>query len=320
MRRHNRLNPFVTVLALLICTSSLAAQETGEKKPLTMDDYSLWRSVSSTAISDDGKWVTFAYSQFESNDTLYVQSLGSDTEYIIPLASRPQFSDDSNWLAYMITLPFKEAEKLRDDRKPVPNKAELINLETGEKLTWENVTSFSFPKGSSHFLVKKAKTDSDAEHDGTDIILRNLSAGYEELIGSVDQFSFNKPGSVLAYTVNAADQNGNGVYYIRLDTGARRPLDNGSADYVRMTWDEEGSALAVLKGTDIDTLEHAISTLLAFTGVTGRRMAEFVYDPAADPEFSEGMVITSGGGLTWSEGERGKRRGRSQCEGLELSG
>ena len=301
MRRLNRLNPIVAVLALLICTSSLAAQETGEKKPLTMDDYSLWRSVSSTAISHDGTWVTFAYSQFESNDTLYVQSLESDTEYTIPLASGPRFSDDSRWVAYRITLPFKEAEKLRDSRKPVPNKAELINLETGEKLTWENVTSFSFPKGSSHFLVKKAKTDSDAEHDGTDMILRNLNESYEELIGSVGQFSFNKPGSVLAYTVDAADQNGNGIYYIRLDTGARRPLDNGSAGYVRMTWDEEGSALAVLKGTEVDTLEHSENILLAFTGLTGRRMAETVYNPADDPDFTEGMIITENNGLTWSE-------------------
>ncbi len=301
MRRLHRLNPILIVIALLFCTSSLTAQETGEKKPLTIDDYSRWRSISSTAISDDGTWVTFTYSPFRSNDTLYVQSLESDKEYTIPLGYRSKFSDDSNWVAYMITLPYEEAEKLRDKKKPVPNKAELLNLESGEKWTWENASSSAFPKGSSHFLIKKAKTDRDAEHDGTDMILRNLSEGYEELIGSAGQFSFNKPGSVLAYTVDAADQNGNGVYYIRLDTGARRPLDNGSADYSRLTWDEEGSALAVLKGTETDTLEHLDNVLLAFTGLTGRRMAGIVFDPADDPEFTEGMIITEEDGLTWSD-------------------
>ena len=44
---------------------------------------------------------------------------------------------------------------------------------------------------------------------------------YEELLGSVGMFSFNKPGTILSYTVDAADKNGNGLYVIQLETGQR---------------------------------------------------------------------------------------------------
>ncbi len=314
MRRLNRLTPIVVLIAVLISAASLSAQEQGEKKALTMDDYARWRSITSTAISDDGKWITFAYSTFQADDTLYVKSLETDTEYEIPRGSRPQFSDDSRWVAYLIVAPTDEGGRPgrqggperqvrppREERRSEAAKAELMNLETGEKWSWENTSSIGFPKGSSHFIVKKIKVNRDAEHDGTDMILRNLGEGYEELIGSVGSYSFNKPGSILAYTVDAADRNGNGLYIIRLDTGSRRPLDNGAADYARLTWDEEGSALAVLKGTEIDTLEHNANILLAFTGLTGRRMAQIIYDPADDPEFTEGMIISEEEALTWSE-------------------
>ena len=314
MRRPIRLTPIVISFTILALAAGISAQEQGEKKPLTMEDYARWRSVTSTSISDDGKWVTFAYSTFQADDTLYVKSLETDKEYEVPRGTRPQFSDNSTWVAYLIAAPTDEGggpgrqggperqvRPPRGERESEAAKAELMNLETGEKLTWENASSFGFPEGSSHFIVKKTRTDQDAEYDGTDMILRNLREGYEELIGSVSEYSFNKPGSILAYTVDAADRNGNGVYIIRLDTGARRPLDNGAADYSRLTWDEEGSALAVLKGTEVDTLEHLENVLMAFTGLTGRRTAEIVYDPAENPGFPNEMVISEGESLTWSE-------------------
>lgn len=295
-----RLTPLFIITALFF--SPAAATVLGQDtKPLPIEDYARWRSITSVSISDNGQWVTFAYRPHRSNDTLMVQNLQTEKEYSIPQASGPQFSDDSQWIAYRLTVPFDEAEKLRGDNKPVPQKAELMNLETGEKRTWENAASFTFPKGSSHFLVRKTKPQGQEGFDGTDLILRNLNEGFEELLGSVGQYAFNKPGTVLAWTVDAADQTGNGVYIINLETGARRPLDNGTADYARMTWDEEGSALAALKGTEVDTLEQNENVLLAFTGITGRRMETLIYDPADDAAFPDSTVISDLTGLSWSE-------------------
>lgn len=301
MKHHKPLTVLMVLILLLIAASSLNAQNPAEKKPLTIEDYALWRSITSTAISDDGNWISFAYSKRESDDSLYVENLKTGKEYLISCGSRARFSDDSKWVAYMIALPFKEAEKLREQNKPVSSKAELMNLETGVKITWDNVASFSFPKGSSHLAVRKTKADPKTEHNGTDLILRNLQGGNEELIGSVSSFSFNKSGEILAYTVDTADKDGNGLYIIYLETGKRRPLDNGKAEYAQMTWDEEGTAIAVLKGKEKKGFERKENTLLTFTGLTEVRFYRLEYNPADASDFPKDMVISELGTLSWSQ-------------------
>ena len=44
-------------------------------KRMTVDDYALWRSVGQTSLSPDGGWVTFAYSQREVDDSLFIRPL-----------------------------------------------------------------------------------------------------------------------------------------------------------------------------------------------------------------------------------------------------
>ncbi len=301
MNRRNKQMPLLAVIVVLISATTLLAQDPDAKKPIPIDDYERWRSITSTAISDNGEWLSFAYTKREADDSLYVENAGTGQEYLLSCASRSQFSEDSKWVAYMVTLPFEEAEKLREDNEPVPDKAELLNLQTGEKISWENVASFSFSESSTHFAAKKAKVDRQAEHDGTDLILRNLQEDYEELIGSVATYSFNKPGTMLAYTVDTADKDGNGLYLIFLDSDQRRPLDNGKVRYERMTWEEEGTALAVLKGDESEDFEERENVLLAYTELRDGRFNTFTYDPAEATDFPEGMVISEKGSLSWNE-------------------
>jgi hypothetical protein len=67
-----------------------------------------------------------------------------------------------------------EIDKLEKDKKPVPRRAELMNLETGEKVGWDDVASFEFSKGSSHLAVKKNRPEPKPKHEGADLILRDL--------------------------------------------------------------------------------------------------------------------------------------------------
>jgi dipeptidyl aminopeptidase/acylaminoacyl peptidase len=301
MKRRDRIGPFLVLAIILVSASTLLAQDPGDKKALSIEDYGRWRSITSTAISDDGDWVSYAYRKREADDSLYVRNVMNGEERLISRGSGARFSDDSKWVAYMVTVPFKQAEKLREDNKPVPNKAELMNLETGEKYSWDNAQSFSFPKGSRHFAVRKAKSNPKAEHSGTDLILRNLDAGYEELIGSVSQFAFNKPGNVLAYTVDTADKDGNGLYAIYLDDGRRAALDNDRKAFARMTWDEEGTAVAVLKGDEKEGFEEKENVLLAFTGLDRGSATRHEYNPSQASGFPENMVISEKGTISWNE-------------------
>jgi len=305
MKLNKKYRPFVIIILVLLFSAALSAQ-TG-KKILTLDDYPSWKHIVSPSISSDGNWMSYALRPNGGDDTLYMKSLTGDKIHEIAYASSPTFSEDARWVAYMIGLPKKEAEKLRKEKKPVPTKAELLNLSTGEKYKVENASKFSFSKDSKFFAVMKAKLDKDAEYNGTDLILRNLMTGSLFNMGNVSDFKFNKPGTMLAYTIDAADKKGNGIYLIELSSGVLKQLDAGEADYDRIVWDKEGTALAVLKGIKKKEFMEKDNALLAFVDLAVGKYTRIEYDPAKDRSFPENMVIS----------ERFPERRRGRDGGIE---
>jgi dipeptidyl aminopeptidase/acylaminoacyl peptidase len=245
--------------------------------------------------------VAWTYSRERSDDTLNVAGLDSEAEYVVPRASGAQLSDDGAWVAYFVSPPFAAAERLRREEETVTRKAELLSLTSGERRTWDDATSFGFARGSSHFYVKKRRGNEEAEHEGSDLILRNLKEGYDELIGSVHDQAFNKPGTLFAYTVDAADKDGNGLYVVELETGARRALHSAQDRYAQLTWSEEGDALAALHGDRPEKKTERANALVAFAGLDGADPRSHVFDPASGEGLPERSVISEKGNLSWSE-------------------
>jgi hypothetical protein len=294
----------------------LHTQETEAKKPLTIAEYKLWRTVSGSTLSPDGEWAAWTYSRVRGDDTLHVVSLDSEAEHIIPLGSGARFSDDGRWVAYFLSPTFEETEKARRDDDPISRKAELLDLALGEKRSWDDAGSFGFAKGSSHFFVRKeapegggrgqggggsARGSRNDNPSGTDLILRNLREGYDELIGSVSESAFNKPGTLLAYTVDAADQDGNGLYLANLGNGSRRALDNAKARYSDLTWSEEGDGVAVLRGETPEKKTQRENTLVAFTFSEDGTSQRYVFGPESGTGLPEGWVVSEKGSLNWAE-------------------
>ncbi len=244
----------------------------------------------------------------------------------------PQFSDDAHWIAYLVNPPERAAGRGGQGRGTAAPAAtgrgaaaatpggrggaqstgaatpaaaparrlELLNLESGEKTTWENVASFAFGEGSRVLIVKRPKIDREAAHNGTDMIVHRLSQGIDELIGSTGEFAFNKGGTLLAFTTDAADMTGNGVSVLNLDAGTRRTLDSGKALYERMAWDDGGTSLAVLKGTKKTGFVQRESSLLAFKGLD-KDPERFEFKTSDATDFPKDMVISELAALSWSE-------------------
>lgn len=299
-----------TFLLLLIISVGLMAGE-AEKKVLTLDDYPLWKHIEEATISNRGDWITFGYRPNGGDVTLYIKNLENGKIYDVEVGSDPAISSDSRWAAYRINSSKEETEKLRKERKAVTTKVELLNLSSGDKVTFAGASSFDFSSDSGFFAVKKDKTEKDAEHDGTDLVLRNLKTGMDLNIGNVGSFRFNYGGTMLAYTVDADKKAGNGVYVLALESGAIRPLDSGEADYSQLAWDdngreplegyEKGHALAVLRGNVPEKSVQMENQLLVFLDLGTDKLLEIEYDPAGDEDFPEGMVLSEKGELTWSE-------------------
>ncbi|MFC1660369.1 prolyl oligopeptidase family serine peptidase [Gemmatimonadota bacterium] len=309
----------------------VAAQE---GKPLTLADYGPWSQITNVALSPDGHWMTYAYSSNDGDDRFFVRDLNdleaSPADSCLNGAG-PAFSRDSRWLAFLTTPPEEEAERLRDERQPVPRTLHLMDLGSGVRSEVENAASFVFSEDSRWLAIQKARpggggggggsgqarpgarggagepgaNSGDDGPRGADLILQDLATGTLSNVGNVAEFAFNEAGTHLAYVVDAEEKIGNGLYLKELESGRIAPLSTSVHLFARMAWDEGGTSLAVLKGLKPDNLEQRENVLLAFravaTGGESRPVSPVVYDPSGDSSFPEGFVVSELQDLRWGD-------------------
>ena len=326
--------------ALFLLPLPTTAQETPRDttpqglKRMTVDDYALWRSVGQTSLSPDGRWVTYAYSRREVDDSLFIKPMAGGEAHVVVRGSNPQFTGDSRWVAYYVNPENEENGGAAAGGGGAPpggpggpggrgqgggggqaRALELYNLQARDTVRWENVQAFGFAESGSALIAKKRKTDSDAEHDGTDLLVRYLSSGEEELISYVDEWGLDEKGTRLAYTLDTPDGESNGVHLLDLTTRVRRVLDaEREVKYARLTWgDEKGEpsadALAVLKGGEDEELVETVNALLLWPALS-ETMGPLVLDPRPAKDstdsrvpdaFPEGWVLSEKGELSWAE-------------------
>ena len=211
-----------------------AAQSAG-KKVLTLADYGPWKRITATSLSNDGKWATYTYSPNDGDETLFVKQLDGDTVHTIAVGPSAggggrgggggsvQFSDNSRWIAYFVN-PAAAAGRGRGAAggagrgagAPAPaaaqRKLQVMDLSNGTTFDVPNASGFQFSKGSQFMAIKMNGTAGDTSHRGSDLIVRRLSDGQNQNIGNVYQYDFDDNGRYLAYTVDAVNKLGNGVY------------------------------------------------------------------------------------------------------------
>lgn len=284
----------------------------GQKKALTLKDYSSWSKIIGATLSNDGKWMAYGVRPNGGDDTLMIKNLDSEKIYKVKFASNPSFAENSKWISYTIKPSSDEEKKLKKNRKPVFNSAGLLNLETGERFAVARAESDAFSNSSSHYAVlRKKPVDDNSKHDGKDLILKNLSDGTLTNLGNVSKFEFNKKGNLLAYTIDADGMRGNGVYLLNLTSGIHQALDTDSARYDKLTWDDanalradwekKGKHLAVLKYISLDTTLHNSNTLVLCTNVLMPTYKKHSYAPSTLKEFPARMIISEYGSVSFSE-------------------
>jgi esterase/lipase len=144
---------------------------------------------------------------------------------------------------------------------------------------------------------------------GTDVVLVDLRSGRHQLLGSVDDVAFTKKGDLLAYTVDAAIKDANGVFVFETRRGRVTPLDNDSRTYARLAWNDAGTSLAVLKGAEVEKMRERNNVLLAFPDVATlvseksdpEALQPVVLDPKKAAGFPADWVISDRAPLSWSE-------------------
>lgn len=280
-------------LLVLITAGETVAQasQTRTGKPLTIEEYDRWRSIASASLSDDGRWVSYIYRQRNEPDELYFHDIQADTVHEVLRGSAPRFSPDSRWVTYNLA-----AGEDGDTARLV-----LRSLDTGDTVSWRNVRDGEFSAGSDVLVLRKRPTDSRDDDAGTDILIRYLRSGTEELIGSVGSHAFNQAGDLLAYAVHTADGVGNGLHLLELPDGGRRVLDHSRLTYSRLTWHDDGAMLAVLRGHVPEGVTERENSLVVFSRLDRGQAQRRDYGPGDVEGLPEGMVISQRGTLRFSD-------------------
>jgi dipeptidyl aminopeptidase/acylaminoacyl peptidase len=213
----------------------------------------------------------------------------------------------------------------------LPRRFELRELSTGRTQTWQDMQSATFSRTSTHVVLRRrvpggggggggrgggggpggggggagAGAAPASGPRGADVILHDLTLGRSQLLGSVGDIAFNDRGDLLAYTVDAPVRDGNGLFVMDLKTGRTDALDNDARSYNRLTWNDQGNAIAVLKGREVEKMRERDNVLIVFSDVRSSlgnpELAPMVLDPATAAGFPKGSVVSERAPLTWSE-------------------
>ncbi|MBC7827007.1 MAG: hypothetical protein H7122_04630, partial [Chitinophagaceae bacterium] len=285
---------------LLFCCLFAALTGTAQKKDLLPADYGKWQSLNAADLSPDGAWVAYRITVETDNDTLYVVNRDSKKVYKLEFGSTWDFSGDNQWLAYRIGMPFKEAEKLREQNKPVENnKMGLLNLKTGQKLLYEGITNFGFSRNGK-FLAISLAAPKENKDKGSVLLLRNLSDSSTRTIGNVTNFSFNKKSELFAYIVETGNKAANSVELYNLNTSVLKVIASDTMRFTNLQWQKEGEALAFYKVFKDSAYEEENASIYLYTNVSKLPTLKH-FNPVKRPEFPKNKRIYLSSDITISD-------------------
>lgn len=290
---------FSTVLIslLLLSFSSLLAQ----KKKLTPEDYGQWQQITATELSPNGEWFAYNISLVDGDGWLTIKKTVADTtnDRKIMHGTRPSFSTDNKWAAFLIGVSEEKKKKLKKQKKNVRYKLGLMNLSTSKVDTFANVQSYDFSH-NGNFLVMRKYRPKKSKTEGADIILRDLSSSTNQLIGNVSEYGLNEQGDKLAVMLDATEDFGNGVHLYDLSNGSVTVLESDSTTYSKLTWNEEGTALAFYKKREAEAFKEPTNLIYNFSNLNGVIQKQ-VFDQRKMDAFPDSSRVVDYRNLSWSD-------------------
>jgi dipeptidyl aminopeptidase/acylaminoacyl peptidase len=96
-----------SVLCPLLLVVGVVAQAPA-KRPLTHDDYDEWKSISSTDVTHDGKWIAVTIAAQDGDSVLEIRETAGDRVWRQPRGKSPAFTADGRFVAFLIDPSKKE--------------------------------------------------------------------------------------------------------------------------------------------------------------------------------------------------------------------
>src|SRR5579862_8495785 len=255
------------MLATVFCLAMFlpGVQKDEPKRFMRPEDYKGWETIVNRDISDDGHWLWYQIAVSDGDGSVTIQNNDDPRRIRVRAASNAAFSDDSKWCAYLLGPLKAEADKLREEKKPIITKLVLRNLDSGSEQTFESVMSFYFLRGS-HAILARCFPPADKPDAPSDLLVISLPSASVLPINGVEHAAANLAGTQVALATKSAD-GAQGVELLDPQTLAIRPLSWGKDDVADLAWSKNGNALAYLVGHKDDDREGDFNRVVEVTGL-----------------------------------------------------
>lgn len=275
----------------------LAAPAAAQLQPVQPEDYGRFESLGAAVLSPDGQWLAYEVNRVSEENELRVRRASRDTTMALPMARSAQFSGDSRWLAYAITVSASERERLTAEKKPIRSRGALMDLRTGDREEFGDIASYEFsPDGRYLALTGYAPEGSR----GRDVIVRDLEAGTSVHFGNVSSSEWAPDGALLALTLETESGTGNALQLYDAVTGALRVLDTSNAAYRHLSWRDDARDLAVLRTVPDSTARDTAHVVIAWTDVNTTDAKRLVLYPDKAAGVAPGMYVAGSRAPAWS--------------------
>jgi len=145
------------ILCVALFTAAFGNAQTIDKKPLTHDVYDGWNRMEKSAISDDGRYISYEINPQKGDGWLHLQSANNSRHDSLFRAQSAIFSSSGDMMAFRIVQPADTLHKLKLAKK---KKDELPKdslgiwiLEKDSVMRFAGLKSFQIPKNGGSWVA-----------------------------------------------------------------------------------------------------------------------------------------------------------------------
>jgi dipeptidyl aminopeptidase/acylaminoacyl peptidase len=211
------------------------------------------------------------------------------------------------FVAYLLEPPLKKP----DEKKDAEKKEEAAKAPEAKPEVKPEAKPAAKPEEKK---AEEPKKEEKKKEPGNDLVVRELASAKETKIAEVVEYTWNEPGTWLAYGVSSKTPENDGAFALEAATGKTVALLKGLGNYKNLTFDEKGGQLAFTSDRDDYKAEKSASKLYHWSPAAKQASppagapkpaatidAAIELAPALAKGFPAGMAVSENGRLQFSK-------------------
>ncbi len=283
-------------LCLLTFCLGMGLCSFSQNKEMTVEDLLHWQHITSSSVSDDGRWVSARIAPWEGDATLKLYGKdGKEVATFSPVV-KSQFSSSSDYILVQLSpgkavLDSAKLAKVKKNKLPM-DKLQIMQI-GAESFFVDSLRKYEVSKVADWVAYQAGRKDSTLQ-------MRSLDGKKTFSYPKVSSFGFAEEGDALYYVTKGNEDSEAGLYCVDLKSGNQRLVKKGKGVFDKVSFDKEGSRIAFLYCEDKDSTYKAMDLWLSENNSEAAKVVS---------RSSEGMpdnwVVSQYGDLWFSES--GKR-------------